>query len=115
MRETMRRIRRSRRWFVLLFCICPCLMDFGCEPAKQPSQSTVSLRMHGGPPDATVIIDDEPVGSLEFVAARGVALPPGLHHVTVEAHGYFPWDREIDAKPGSPLIALEVALNRVPD
>jgi hypothetical protein len=102
-------------WLVFAFLIFSCPVDFGCEPARQASPSTVSLRMHGAPLDATVIIDDEPVGSLEFVAARGVALPPGLHHVTVEAHGYLPWDREVDAKPGSPLIALEVALTRVPD
>ena len=87
----------------------------GCEPAKQPEQPTVSLRMRGTPLDATVVIDDEPLGSLEFVAAHGVALPPGIHHVTVTAQGYFPWDREVVAKLGSGVIALEVALTRVPD
>jgi hypothetical protein len=97
----------------LTFSIFLCLLD--CEPAKEPSQPTVSLRMRGAPPDATVVIDDEPLGSLEFVAGRGVALPPGVHHVTVEAQGYFPWDREVEAKPGSAPIALEVALTRVPD
>jgi hypothetical protein len=107
--------RKEGGRLVLVLVLFSCLIDFGCEPAKQASQSTVSLRMHGAPLDATVVIDDEPVGSLEFVAARGVALPPGLHHVTVEAHGYLPWDREVDAKPGAPLIALEVALTRVPD
>jgi hypothetical protein len=109
--------RSKKREGLLAFAllIVACLVDFGCEPAKDASQATVSLRMRGAPADATVTIDDEPIGSLEFVAARGVALPPGLHHVTVEAHGYFPWDREVDAKPGSPLMALEVALTRVPD
>jgi hypothetical protein len=87
----------------------------GCEPAKQPEQPTVSLRMRGTPVDATVIVDDEPLGSLEFVAAHGVALPPGKHYVTVTAQGYFPWDREIVAKLGQGAIALEVALTRVPD
>jgi hypothetical protein len=87
----------------------------GCEPAREPSRPTVSLRLRGGPPGATVIVDDEPLGSLEFVAAHGVALPPGVHHVTVIAVGYFPWDREIVAKTGSAPIALEVALERVPD
>jgi hypothetical protein len=87
----------------------------GCAPAKEASRPTVSLRLRGGPPDAMVIVDDEPLGSLEFVAAHGVALPPGVHFVTVKAPGYFPWDREVDAKPGSPAVALEVALTPLPD
>ena len=98
-------------------CTCAFLLAVwaGCEPAKQPTQPTVSLRMHGTPVDATVIIDDEPLGSLEFVAAHGVALPPGIHYVTVSAPGFFPWDREVTAKLGSGVISLEVALTRVPD
>jgi hypothetical protein len=91
------------------------LLVASCEPAKAPPQPTVSLRMRGQPLGATVVIDDEALGSLEFVAAHGVALPPGVHHVTVTAQGYFPWDREVDARPGSPPIALDVALIPVPD
>ena len=29
-----------------------------------------------------------------------MALPPGVHHVTVKAAGYFPWDREVKAEAG---------------
>jgi hypothetical protein len=87
----------------------------GCEPAKQPTGPTVSLHLRGGPPAATVVIDDQPLGSLEFVAAHGVALPPGVHHVTVTARGYLPYDVEVEAKTGSAPIALEVALTPVPD
>ena len=58
--------------------------------------------MHGTPADAAVIIDEEAVGQLDFVAAHGVALPPGVHHVTVKARGYFPLDREVEAKEGDP-------------
>jgi hypothetical protein len=86
-----------------------------CAPAVVPASSTVSLRLRGQPARASVIIDDEPVGTLDFVAARGVALPPGMHHVTVAAEGYFPWDREVDAKAGSLPIRLEVTLTPVPD
>ncbi len=87
----------------------------GCEPAREPNRPTVSLRIRGGPPAATVIIDDEPIGSLEFVAAHGVAIPPGVHHVTVQARGYFPWDKEVVATVGSAPIAVEVALAPIPD
>jgi hypothetical protein len=71
--------------------------------------------MTGTPPDATVIIDEETVGSLELVAAHGVALPVGVHHVTVEAVGYFTWDREVVAAEGKTPIRLEVTLTPVPD
>jgi hypothetical protein len=86
-----------------------------CAPPRGPAHATVSLRLRGRPARATVVIDEEPVGTLDFVAARGVALPPGVHHVSVTADGYFPWDREVDAKDGSPPIRLEVALIPIPD
>jgi hypothetical protein len=103
---------RMKTTLVLFFAAAAGL---ACEPAKEPTQPTVSLRVRGQPSDATVIVDDELLGSLEFVAAHGVALPPGIHHVTISAQGYFPWDREIEAKPGSAPIALEIALTPVPD
>ena len=71
--------------------------------------------MRGTPADALVTIDDETVGSLDFVAAHGVALPPGVHHVTVTAVGYFPWDKEVQAELGQGPIRLDCALARVPD
>lgn len=87
----------------------------GCAPAASPSRPTVSLRIQGGPPDATVVVDEETLGTLDYVAAHGVALPPGVHHVTVQAAGYFPWDREVDARLGMPPIRLDVVLAAVPD
>src|SRR5580700_3016175 len=97
---------------LLAFAAFPAL---SCAEPHTPNLPTVSLRMAGGPPEATVIIDEEAVGTLDLVVAHGVALPPGLHHVTVRARGSFPWDREVEAKPGSPPIRLEVALTPVPD
>jgi hypothetical protein len=87
----------------------------GCQPAQSPAGPTVSLRMRGTPADATVVIDDEAIGMLDFVAAHGVALPPGVHHVTVKALGYLPWDREVTAEIGAAPILLSVALMPVPD
>ena len=71
--------------------------------------------MQGTPLIAAVVVDEEMVGSLEFVAEHGVALPPGVHHVTVEARGFFPWDTEVVAKEGSAPIVLTVALVAVPN
>jgi hypothetical protein len=86
-----------------------------CRPPLVAATPKVSLRMAGTPADATVIIDDEVVGSLDLVAAHGVALPVGVHHVTVKASGFFPWDREVKAVEGQPPIRLDVALMPIPD
>jgi len=71
--------------------------------------------MGGTPQDATVIVDDQVLGALAYVQARGVALPYGVHRITVEAPGYFPWDKEVEAKKGAPPIRLDVSLVPVPD
>ncbi len=84
-------------------------------PSREPSPPTVSLRMRGAMADATVVIDDETLGTFDFVAAHGVALPPGVHRVTVQAPGYFPWDRQIEAKRGSPPLELQVVMTPVPE
>jgi hypothetical protein len=86
-----------------------------CQPPVSEYKPTVSLRMAGGPPDASVIIDEKAIGTLDYVAARGVALPPGVHHITVKATGFFPWDKEVTAKFGDPPIRLKVAMTPVPD
>jgi hypothetical protein len=90
----------------LVFAAC-------APPAKSP---TVSLRLRGGPKDASVTVDDIPVGSLEVVRSRGVALPPGVHYVTIVAPGYLPFDRRVEAVggPGAPVL-LEVKMIEVPD
>ena len=89
-----------------------------CGGGGPASGRTVSLRLTGGtPPDATVTIDDQIVGSLGMVAAHGVALPPGTHRITVEARGYLPYDKMVEAPAngtGQP-VKLDVALVPVPD
>jgi hypothetical protein len=94
---------------LLTFLVAAC----GGPPPLTPA--TVSLRMRGGPADATVTIDDKVLGPLSYVGTRGVALPPGAHRVSVTAPGYFPHDMEVVAKEGSGPIALDVKLVPVPD
>jgi hypothetical protein len=74
---------------------------------------TVPLRLRGTPPDATVTIDDQRVGSLALVAARGLRVLPGRHRITVEAAGYLPFDVAVDAKDES--VPVEVNLVAIPD
>jgi hypothetical protein len=71
--------------------------------------------MVGSPPNASVTVDDQFVGTLELVASRGVALPPGKHHVSVEAVGFVPWDRVVEAHEGDAPVRLEVRLTPLPD
>jgi hypothetical protein len=84
----------------------------GCG-ASQPM--TTSLRVKGAPLDASVTIDDRYLGSFAYVAAKGVALPPGKHRITVEKTGFFPWDRLVEAHEGDPPIHLDVTLTKIPD
>jgi hypothetical protein len=81
-------------------------------------KTTTSLRVYAPnetPRAAHVVIDDEPVGSLAFIIKRGVALPPGVHRVTVEADGYLPWDAEVDAGSGGGLVRIDVKMVKKPD
>ena len=50
---------------------------------------------------------------LDVVSARGVAVLPGKHRVSVERDGYLPWDKIVEASD-RPLV-FDVALERVPD
>jgi hypothetical protein len=84
-----------------------------CGPPKEPK--TVSMRMVGSPPNASVTIDDIFVGRLDTVSARGVALPVGSLRISVEAPGYLPWDKIVEAKEGQGPIRLEVRLVEIPD
>ena len=84
-----------------------------CSPAVAPPGRTVSLRMRGTPAGATITIDDVMVGPMNVVAARGVALPRGAHRVSVEAPGYLPWDKIVEAKDVP--VVLDVRLVPVPD
>lgn len=86
----------------------------GC--ATQSLRAAVSLSMAGAkgtPSDASVYIDEQYVGPLYYVGARGVRLPEGQHRITVSREGYFNWDTVVVADRDP--IALKVVLVPVPD
>lgn len=86
--------------------------------AREAPPHTVSLRLRGtGTPGATVTIDDQRIGPLASVRARGVALPPGKHTLTVDAAGYFPFDTIVEAPDdaNAPPIFVDVSLQKIPD
>ncbi len=84
-----------------------------CSPGVRAAVTLRLYRTRETPRDAHVYIDEEYVGPLGMVIARGVRLPVGEHRITVEKDGYFPWDRlvESDRQP----IQLQVELVRIPD
>ncbi len=109
----------SRRLFTaapfawLAFALLAFVVLAACgPPAKLP---TVSMRMVGEPPHARVIVDEQYIGSLAFVASRGVALPVGSHRITVEAPGFFPQDQVVSVEEGDAPVKLDVRLVHVPD
>jgi hypothetical protein len=60
-----------------------------------------------------VFIDEEYIGPLFYVAARGVRLPVGEHRITVQKSGYFPWDARVEADRRD--IRLKVDMPPIPD
>jgi len=90
------------------------LSGTGC--ATQSVRAAVSFSIAGAkgtPSDASVYIDEQYIGPLYYVAARGVRLPVGEHRITVTREGYFDWDAVVVADRDP--IALNVKLVPVPD
>ena len=94
------------------FALVGLLALAGCQPQYGPAKT--SIRVRGAtPPDAMVIVDDQPIAPLGVVARRGLAVLHGRHRDSVERPGYFPWDRIVEA--GDELIVLDVALQKLPE
>jgi hypothetical protein len=94
------------RWLLVLLLASAC----------HTQVASVSMRVKRSadtPADASVYIDEEFVGFLGVVQARGVRLPEGKHRITIEKDGYFPWD-ELVVSDRTPIF-LEVELVKVPD
>lgn len=93
----------------MVLAACP-----GCGP---PPIAAFSLKVDYAkktPHDASVVIDEQYVGPLGYVAAHGVRLRLGEHRVSVTKAGYFPYDRLIVKNDSEPL-KLDVVLEPIPD
>jgi hypothetical protein len=84
-----------------------------CGPQPIPAVSLKMKRDPATPRDASVIIDEEYIGPLGIVAARGVRVPIGEHRVSVERTGYFPYDKLIVSDRDD--ISLDIKLEPIPD
>ena len=96
-------------FFLLSLSSCQ-ILGANAEPPAVPLSLERSAK---SPRDAVVTIDEEYIGPLGYVAARGVKLPAGKHRISIEKPGYFPWDRLVDA--GSAPIHFDVTLEPIPD
>lgn len=86
----------------------------GCATFGLRSAVTMHVERHEDTPkDALVYVDEQYIGTLGYVAARGVRLPEGEHRITVEKTGFFPHDVVVvsDREP----IHLKVRLLRLPE
>lgn len=94
----------------MVLCVVAALA--GCQAHRAAVHLSME-RIAQTPRDASVYIDEQFVGFLGVVAARGVRLPEGEHRITVEKVGFFPWDQLVvsDRQP----IVLKVELRRIPD
>lgn len=73
------------------------------------------LRLSGSPAAATVLIDEQPLGTLAEVGKLGVALPPGQHRLTVQADGYFPADVLLEVDDRGGVLEQKVELVALPE
>ncbi len=85
----------------------------GCMPNLRAAVDMRIVPARNTPRDASVIIDEEYIGPLYWVAANNIRLPEGEHRITVERDGFFPWDHIVKADRDA--IRLEVTLEPVPD
>jgi hypothetical protein len=88
------------------------LLLAACVPQPRAAVSMKVVR-HKAPADASVTIDEQYIGPLGYVAAHGVRVPLGVHRITVERPGYFPFDKTVEASRDP--IRLVVELVPVPD
>lgn len=91
----------------LMMCV------FGCGPAKHEGPIT-RLIVRGTPAEATVLVDEQPLGTLATVGA-GIALPPGQHRLTVQAQGYFPADVLLEIGREGGVHEQKVELVAIPE
>lgn len=98
----------------LVLCVAAGATSPACLPQSAKAAVTLRLaRSPNAPRDASVIIDEMYIGPLSYVAAHGVRLPVGVHRITVQKEGYFPWDRLVEADRAP--IQLNVELTPIPD
>lgn len=81
--------------------------------AKQQTYAVHFKRAPETPGSASVIVDEQYIGPLSYVAAKGIRVAAGEHRISIEKDGYFPYDQLVDAESGT--IQLDVEMTPIPD
>lgn len=96
------------RLVALLFV---CVMS-ACAGVQRPSDPPAELRVIAEPAHATVLVNEQFVGSARVLEKRPYAMRPGKKRITIQASGHFPHDLELDLPPG--VTTLKIKLRPVP-
>jgi hypothetical protein len=75
-------------------------------PTKPVVDAYLSLAIE--PPETTVRLDDRVLGSARVLAGRWVAVPHGVHRLSLTAPGFDRYDEEIDLAPGRHARRLDL-------
>lgn len=89
-------------WGALLFVSLS-----GCGMQGRPTLPA-RLRIVAEPATAAVYVDDHFVASAQVFDARPQEAMPGVHHITLEAPGYFPHDLELDLPSGTTTVRIRL-------
>jgi hypothetical protein len=100
----------SERLVSLVLAVA-CVASLGACGAAVP-RASAELRVVAEPASARVYINDRFVATGRILSRRPERLRTGVHHVTIQADGYFPHDVEVDLPEG--LTTLEVGLRPIP-
>ncbi len=105
----------SRFGWAALFCLFVGSVALpGCHTwGLRPAVTLTMARDPQTPKSALVYIDEQYIGTLAYIGARGIRLPEGEHRITVEKAGYFPFDALVVSNREP--IHLDVKLIRIPD
>ena len=89
-------------WGALSSALCS-----GCGMQGRPTLPA-RLRIIAEPATAAVYVDDHFVASAQVFDARPQEARPGVHHITLEAPGYFPHDLELDLPSGTTTVRIHL-------
>jgi len=66
------------------------------------------LRIVAEPATAAVYVDDRYAASAQVFDAQPRELSPGVHHITLEAPGFFPHDLELELPSGTTTVRIRL-------
>jgi hypothetical protein len=72
-----------------------------CHGVSAPA---IGFRVESNVPDATVVVDDVPIGTTHDWSAPGRQIHAGFHRVEVRHPGYYSFFQEIDLPAGQVAV-----------